>query len=165
MAVIYLALGANLGDRRANLLEALRRLEPEVHVEAVSALYESTPQPPAPPPNYYNAACRAITDFEPLTLLDYIKQIEHAMGREDTGHWGPRPIDIDIVLYEDLVMQTERLTIPHARLRERNFVLQPLLNLDGSLVDPATGEALEEVLRRVGEDGLKRLPDLAWTTG
>jgi 2-amino-4-hydroxy-6-hydroxymethyldihydropteridine diphosphokinase len=161
MAVVYLALGANLGDRRANLIEAMQRLEPAVHVEAVSALYESTPQPPAPPPNYYNAACRATTDLEPMALLDYVKQIEHAMGRENTGHWGPRPIDIDIALYANLVLETERLTIPHARLRERNFVLQPLLDMEPSLVDPTTGEALAGMMDRVGEDGLLRI-ETSW---
>jgi 2-amino-4-hydroxy-6-hydroxymethyldihydropteridine diphosphokinase len=157
MAVVYLALGSNLGDRRANLREALRRLEPEAHVEAVSALYESKPQPPAPPPDYYNAACRVSTSLSPEELLDQIKGIEQAMGRVDTGHWGPRPIDIDIALYDGLVLETERLVIPHARLPERNFVLQPLLDLDATLVHPATGEALSVLLAREGDEGLVRV--------
>jgi len=159
MAVVYLALGSNLGDRRANLVEALRRLEPDVHVEAVSSLYESTPQPPAPPPDYYNAACRATTSLEPLALLDYVKQIEQAMGRIDTGHWGPRPIDIDIALYDDLVLNTERLTIPHPRLPERNFVLHPLLDLDPYLVHPGSGETLADMTASVGQEGLSKLAD------
>jgi 2-amino-4-hydroxy-6-hydroxymethyldihydropteridine diphosphokinase len=151
---IYLALGANLGDRRANMIEALRLLAPEVKVEAVSALYESTPQPPSPGPDYYNAACRVTTSLEPLALLDHIKRIEQQLGRSDTTYWAPRPIDIDIVLYDDVVLTTERLTIPHPRLVERNFVLRPLLDLDAGLVHPVTGDRLADLLSRVGLSGL-----------
>jgi 2-amino-4-hydroxy-6-hydroxymethyldihydropteridine diphosphokinase len=164
MAVVYLALGANLGDRRANLVEALHRLEPELHIDAVSALYESAPQPPSLGPDYYNTACRATTELEPLELLDYVKEIERAMGRVDTGHWGPRPIDIDIALYDDLVFEDERLVIPHPRLAERNFVLQPLLDLNRALMHPVTGEAMSAMLARVGDDGLTRV-ETDWAGG
>jgi 2-amino-4-hydroxy-6-hydroxymethyldihydropteridine diphosphokinase len=164
MAGIYLALGSNLGNRRANLALALRMLEPLVRVEAVSALYESPPQPPAPPPPYLNCACRVVTGLSPLLLLRHVKRIEHTIGRRSAEHWAPRPIDIDIVLFEDETLETEELTIPHPRLAERPFVLQPLLDLDSKLVHPATGERFsaswKEELSRVAEQGWAMPQDL-----
>ncbi len=162
MALVYIALGANLGDRRANLAQALRLLPPDVQVEAVSALYESPPQPPAPPPSYLNAACRATTELAPEALLTYLKGIEATMGRQDTGRWGPRPIDLDIALYDDVVYDGETLQIPHPRLAERAFVLRPLLDIDPSLAHPAMGETLAVLLDRVGEDGLVRIAEPGW---
>ena len=129
---VYIALGSNLGNRRANMAMALRMLEPPARVDAVSGLYESAPQEPAGPPPYYNAVARILTQLAPLDLLDHLKRIERALGRHDTTHWAPRPIDLDIVLYDDLVFQHERLVIPHPRLQERSFVLQPLSDLDPS---------------------------------
>jgi 2-amino-4-hydroxy-6-hydroxymethyldihydropteridine diphosphokinase len=159
---IYLALGTNLGDRRANLARALRLLPPEATVEAVSALYESTPQPPAPPPDYLNAACRIATRLSPEALLGHVKQIEHDMGRRPGERWAPRLIDLDIVVYDDLVLETETLVIPHPRLVERNFVLQPLLDLDPNLAHPATGQRLDALLAQVGTAGLRRIAEPGW---
>jgi 2-amino-4-hydroxy-6-hydroxymethyldihydropteridine diphosphokinase len=161
---IYIALGANLGDRRANLIAALEAMAPLVHVEAVSALYESPPQPPAPPPSYYNAAARVTTELEPEALLHYLKQIEHDHGRRPSVRWAPRPIDLDIALYDNRVFESESLTIPHPRLTERNFVLRPLLDLDADLVHPVTGERLEALLGRVGEEGLVEVEGPQWAS-
>jgi 2-amino-4-hydroxy-6-hydroxymethyldihydropteridine diphosphokinase len=159
---VYLGLGSNLGDRHANLRQALRLLEQVARVDAVSALYESLPQPPAPPPNYYNAACRVVTELRPLELLREVKRIEAEMGRTDGPRWSPRPIDIDIELYDNEIVETDELVIPHPRLLERNFVLQPLLDIDLALVHPVTGERLSEVLARLGYGGLMRLEDSGW---
>ncbi|HEX5370201.1 MAG TPA: 2-amino-4-hydroxy-6-hydroxymethyldihydropteridine diphosphokinase [Dehalococcoidia bacterium] len=159
---IYIALGANLGDRRANLAQALRSLPPEASVEAVSALYESTPQPPAPPPDYLNAACRIATQLDPEALLRHVKQIEHDMGRRPGERWAPRLIDLDIVLYDDLILDTATLVIPHSRLAERNFVLQPLLDLDPGLKHPATGQRLDALLKQTGNGGLRRIAEPGW---
>jgi 2-amino-4-hydroxy-6-hydroxymethyldihydropteridine diphosphokinase len=159
---VYIALGANLGDRRANLAEALRRLEPDIHVEAVSALYESPPQPPAPPPAYLNAACRVTTRLEPRDLLVYLKRIEREMGRETTERWAPRPIDLDIALYDDRIVDEPGLTIPHPRLAERAFVLRPLLDLDPNLTHPATGERLAELLSLVDSMALIETEGIGW---
>ena len=160
---VYIALGANLGDRRANLSEALRRLEPEVHVEAVSALYESPPQPPAPPPAYLNAACRVTTKLEPRPLLDYLKRIERDMGRSDAARWAPRPIDLDIALYDDRVVNDADLVIPHPRMTERAFVLRPLLDLDPELVHPVTGRRLADQLAELDE--ITRVEAVGWHRG
>jgi 2-amino-4-hydroxy-6-hydroxymethyldihydropteridine diphosphokinase len=159
---IYLALGANLGDRRANLIAALQAMPPEVQVDAVSALYESPPQPPAPPPAYLNAAARVSTVLKPEALLAYLKQIEHDLGRRPSERWAPRLIDLDILLYDDRVLETPALQIPHVQLPQRNFVLRPLLDLDPNLTHPVTGERLDVLLERVGEDGLERIEDAAW---
>jgi 2-amino-4-hydroxy-6-hydroxymethyldihydropteridine diphosphokinase len=159
---IYIALGANLGDRRANLIAALDAMPPAVRVDAVSALYESPPQPPAPPPAYLNAAARVDTELEPEALLAYLKQIERDLGRGPSTRWAPRLIDLDIALYHQRLFETDDLEIPHPRLVDRSFVLRPLLDLDPDLSHPATGERLDEVLGRVGEDGLVRVEGRGW---
>ena len=159
---VYIALGANLGDRRANLIAALDAMPPLVRVRALSALYESPPQPPAPPPPYLNAVARVETDLEPEPLLTYLKHIERDLGRELTERWAPRVIDLDIALYDDRVYVSDALQIPHARLGERAFVLRPLLDLDPKLVHSVTGERLDAMLGRVGEEELSRLEESGW---
>jgi 2-amino-4-hydroxy-6-hydroxymethyldihydropteridine diphosphokinase len=159
---IYVALGSNLGNRQANLAMALRMLEPLARVEAVSALYESPPQPPAPPPPYFNAACRIVTGLSPDALLRHLKRIEHLIGRRDTQRWAPRPIDLDIALYDDQVLDDGDLAVPHPRLTERAFVLRPLLDLDPELTHPISGSRLADVLTRVGGDGLVEVAPAAW---
>ena len=176
---VYLALGSNLGNREANLGLALHMLAPLVRVEAVSPLYESEPQllpsegshaPQAHPervqtmvsPAYLNAACRVVTGLGAPLLLRHVQSIEQLIGRRAAERWAPRPIDIDIVLYDDLSVAEAELVLPHPRLEERAFVLRPLLDLDRDLVQPRTGERLAVCLDRVGEAGLKRVRDAGW---
>jgi 2-amino-4-hydroxy-6-hydroxymethyldihydropteridine diphosphokinase len=159
---IYVALGSNLGNRQANLTMALRMFEPLARIEAVSALYESPPQPPAPPPPYLNAACRIVTGLSPDALLRHLKRMEHLIGRRDSQRWAPRPIDLDIALYDDRVLDDGDLTVPHPRLAERAFVLRPLLDLDPELTHPASGERLADLLARVGSDGLVEVAAAGW---
>ena len=159
---IYVAMGSNLGNRQANMAMALRMFEPLARVEAVSALYESPPQDPAPPPSYYNAACRIVTGLTPESLLRHLKRIEHLMGRRGTERWTPRPIDLDIALYNDKVLESETLSLPHPRLVERAFVLRPLLDLDPALTHPATGQRLADVLAGLGGDGLVEVASAGW---
>lgn len=131
MSGIYIALGSNLGDRRANIARAVELLPPEVEVEAISPIYESAPQPPAPPPAYFNAVCRVRTQLSPEALLAHLKQIEAKMGRRQrpAERWAPRVIDLDLILYNDETMELPSLTLPHPRMRERAFVLVPLRDL------------------------------------
>jgi 2-amino-4-hydroxy-6-hydroxymethyldihydropteridine diphosphokinase len=129
MSGIYIALGSNLGDRRANLARALELLEPQVSVEAVSPIYESKPQSPAPPPAYLNAVCLVTTALEPHALLTHLKAIEGKMGRRAAERWAPRIIDLDLILYNDEIIETPTLTVPHPRMHEREFVMQPLRDL------------------------------------
>lgn len=159
---IYVAMGSNLGNRQANLAMALRMFEPLARVETVSALYESPPQPPAPPPPYLNAACRIVTGLSPDALLRHLKRIEHLIGRRDAQRWAPRPIDLDIALFDDQVLDGDDLTVPHPRLTERAFVLRPLLDLDPDLTHPASGERLADVLARVGSDSLVEIAPVGW---
>jgi 2-amino-4-hydroxy-6-hydroxymethyldihydropteridine diphosphokinase len=161
---IYLGLGANLGDRRANLTRALQMLPPAVRVDAVSALYESPPQPPAPPPAYLNAACRVTTELSAQELIALTQAIQSALGRTDTTHWAPRPIDIDILLYDDLRIDESELTVPHPRIVQRAFVLQPLLDLDPALVHPVTGLTIEAHLRALGAYELTQVAGPGWHT-
>src|SRR5262245_23808011 len=112
MTGVYIGLGSNLGNRRANLVMALGMLEPIVRVDAVSALYESQPQPPSPPPAYLNAAARVTTGLSPLLLMRHLKLIEKSMGRHDPIHWSPRPIDLDILLFNEELIQGDELVVP-----------------------------------------------------
>ncbi len=147
------------------MVRALQMLPPQVLVEAVSSLYESPPQPPAPPPSYYNAAARVITSLEPEALLRHLKRIERRLGREDRERWAPRPIDLDIALYDHLVLDTDTLTIPHPRIAERAFVLRPLLDLDANLTHPVTGKRLGALLGALGEQNLGIIGGPTWAKG
>jgi 2-amino-4-hydroxy-6-hydroxymethyldihydropteridine diphosphokinase len=159
---IYVAMGSNLGNRQANLAMALRMFEPLARVEAVSALYESPPQEPAPPPPYLNAACRIVTGLAPEPLLRHLKRIEHLIGRRGTERWAPRPIDLDIALYNDQVFESEGLTVPHPQLAARAFVLQPLLDLDQGLTHPATGERLADLLTKLAQATFVEVAPMGW---
>ncbi len=128
MARAWLSLGANLGDAPANLAEAVRRIGEAdgVAVVAQSGMITTKPWGKTDQPDFLNLALEINTALEPLPLLDALQAIEAVMGRERLEHWGPRLIDIDIVAYERLEMDTARLTLPHRYAHERDFVLDPL---------------------------------------
>ncbi|WP_127752933.1 2-amino-4-hydroxy-6-hydroxymethyldihydropteridine diphosphokinase [Devosia sp. 1566] len=128
MARAWLSLGANLGDAPANLAEAVRRIGEAdgVAVVAQSGMITTKPWGKTDQPDFLNLALEINTALEPLPLLDALQAIEAVMGRERLEHWGPRVIDIDIVAYERLEMDTARLTLPHRYAHERDFVLDPL---------------------------------------
>jgi 2-amino-4-hydroxy-6-hydroxymethyldihydropteridine diphosphokinase len=156
MPTVYLGLGANLGKRRETIDAALARLadHPAICVCAVSALIETAPVGgPAGQPNYLNGAAAIETNLDPAALLAELKRIEHDLGRRDGPRWGPRPIDLDILLYGDLALASPDLTIPHPRLRERRFVLEPLAEIAPDAIDPVTGLAVRALLARLDADG------------
>lgn len=156
MPVVYLGLGTNLGDRESNLREAVRRLnEAGVRVLALSPLYKSIPMGYRDQPDYLNAACRVETDLIPRDLLRVAKDIEAAMGRRPAFRNAPRPIDIDILFYDDLVLNTPDLIIPHPRLAERAFVLVPLADLAPDLRHPVLGHTVETLLITVDRAGVR----------
>lgn len=127
MATVYLSLGANLGDREKNIRTALALLtDAGVNVLKVSSLIETVPQGGPPQGLFLNAAARAETSLSPQAVLQVIHSIEGQLGRVRTVKNGPRPIDIDILFYDDVSMNTPELTIPHPRINERDFVLGPL---------------------------------------
>jgi len=133
MADVFLSLGSNIGDRAANLSEAVRRLgaEPGIKVVALSALYRTKPVGPVAQDDFVNGAVRVETTLEPEDLMRRCLAIEAGMGRDRANslRWGPRLIDIDIILYGNLTLKTEMVEVPHPRFAERAFVLVPLAEL------------------------------------
>lgn len=138
----YIGLGSNLGDRKAFLRRALERLraEPEIDVTAVSSVRETDPVGLVDQPRFLNAAARIETDLAPRELLDRMLAAERALGRRRDGpRFGPRTIDLDLLLYGDEEIEEPGLIVPHPRLAERRFVLEPLHELDPGLVVPRRG--------------------------
>jgi 2-amino-4-hydroxy-6-hydroxymethyldihydropteridine diphosphokinase len=130
LATIFLGLGSNLGDRAKNLKRAVEELSREgITVSKISRTIETEPVGGPPQGKYLNAVLKATTTKPPQVLLTSLKSIEKRLGRKRTVRNGPRPIDIDILLYDDLKMKTPLLTIPHPRMFERDFVLKPLAEL------------------------------------
>jgi 2-amino-4-hydroxy-6-hydroxymethyldihydropteridine diphosphokinase len=128
----YLSLGSNLGDRLIFLREALHFLETHDHVDlaAISSIYETDPIGLPEQPAFLNIAVRVATTLSPLELLHLCQQAENHFQRDRTVHWGPRTLDIDLLTYEDITIDTPELTLPHPRMNEREFVQIPLLELE-----------------------------------
>jgi 2-amino-4-hydroxy-6-hydroxymethyldihydropteridine diphosphokinase len=152
---VFLGLGSNLGDRQMNLFRAMHLLEPEVSIESVSSLYETEPWGVHEQPSYLNCALAANTDLTPHKLLVKLKSIEKEMGRQPTFRYGPRLVDLDILLYDELIMSTDELTIPHPRMLERGFVLVPLAEIAGSLIHPISKLSIRQLESDVKKDGVK----------
>ncbi len=151
---IFLGLGSNLGDRQSNLLEALHRLREKITIRSVSSCYETEPVGYLDQPRFLNVVCSGTTSLSPRELFRFIKGIEKKMGRRPTVRYGPRPIDIDILFYDDLVLDEPDLVIPHPRLAERAFVLVPLAEIAPQQVHPTLHMTSEELLARVDRDGV-----------
>jgi 2-amino-4-hydroxy-6-hydroxymethyldihydropteridine diphosphokinase len=167
MAAAYVALGANAGNREANLRMALRGITRMARVEAVSSLYESEPDVPGwegpPQPPYYNAVCRIETGLEPLPLLRFLKALEEEIGRRPAAQrFAPRPIDLDLLLYEGRVIEGEGLTVPHPRMAERAFVLQPLAEIAPEVRHPLSGETAASMAKAAGDKGLRAIAGPGW---
>jgi 2-amino-4-hydroxy-6-hydroxymethyldihydropteridine diphosphokinase len=146
MRLGYLGLGSNVGDRRANLQAAVEDLWVHgVAVLASSSVYETEPVGAVlDQRDFYNACVRVETELEPEPLLDACKAVERALGRAPGGvRHGPRPIDVDLLLLEDLRYESERLRLPHREVTTRRFVLVPLLELDPAIEVPGTGRAAD----------------------
>lgn len=149
--IVYLGLGSNLGDREANLRRALELLSANVKVAKVSPTYDTAPVGNTDQPRFLNLVCEAKTPLSPPHLLGFIKDIETKMGRVNGPPNSPRPIDIDILFYGDLVLETSALVIPHPHLTERVFVLAPLADIAPDFKHPVSGKTVWQMLR-----GLKR---------
>jgi len=155
MSITYLGLGSNLGDRAANLRAAVSALPPEVSVLAESAVYETPPWGVEDQPGFLNMALKAETNLAPAALRDHVKSIEHEVGRTETFRWGPRVIDIDILLYDDRIVDIPKLVIPHAQMHKRPFVLVPMASIAPDVVHPALGLSMRELLQYVDTSGIK----------
>ena len=162
MTRVFLGLGANVGNRTRNLLLALRLLEPQCRVVAVSSLYRSEAvvlEGQAPGPDYENAVCEVETELPPGELLALAKEIEREIGRRPAPRWAPRPIDIDILLYGDQTSDTPELTVPHPLLHERGFVLAPLAELAPEARHPVLGLSIGEIAEDADFAGLAHLAE------
>jgi 2-amino-4-hydroxy-6-hydroxymethyldihydropteridine diphosphokinase len=148
---VYLALGSNLGDRRANLLAAVGRLPPLLTVLTISSTYETAPAYVTDQPDFLNLVLSGWVDSEygsPRALLRYLKAIEFDMGRQAGQRYGPRLIDLDILLYGDEFIAEPDLVVPHPHLTERAFVLVPLAEIAPELIVPGQSETVSALARR-----------------
>ena len=155
---VYLALGANLGDRHSKLLQALQHIRARASIEKVSSCYETKPVGYLPQPDFLNMTCLITTELSPHELLRFLKQIERQMGRQASFRNAPRPIDIDILFYDNLVLESPELTIPHPHMGERAFVLVPLAEIAADAVHPILHLTVAEMLQRVDKEGVDPIP-------
>jgi len=154
----FLALGSNIGDREANLRDAVDRLaSDEIHVLRRSSLYETAPQEMLDQPSFLNAVVEVETSLLPMQLLARIREIEREMGRQRIAPKGPRNIDIDILFYGRTVITTQELEVPHPRLAQRRFVLEPLAEIAPDFRHPVTGKTASEILAALEPQGVRRL--------
>jgi len=150
MSSAYIGLGANLGDRRATLLQACVSLGSLGEVMAVSPVYETEPVGFADQPRYLNAAARLETDLQPDVLLRGLHGIENELGRVRTFPNAPRTIDLDLLLYDDAVIETSDLMVPHPRVHKRAFVLVPLHDIAPDFIHPQSKISIGALLERLG---------------
>ena len=158
MSTVYLSLGTNLGERRRNLEQAVVGVQQWMAITAVSCLYETKPWGLTDQPDFLNMCLAAATDVSPHDLLDFCKQLEDQIGREKTVRWGPRLLDLDILVYDDLILDDERLTIPHPHIEERAFVLTPLAEIAPALIHPVSGQTVATLAEQVDAGGVEPLP-------
>lgn len=153
---VYLALGTNLGDRLANLKQAISSLTPQLEVKAKSQVYETPPWGFEDQPKFLNQAVKATTYLDPEPLLKHLKRLEVALGRKESFPNGPRLIDIDVLFYDDLILNKPSLAIPHPRLHERGFVLLPLMEIAPDLVHPVHKKSVREMAASCDVTGIEK---------
>jgi len=155
---VILALGTNLGQRRANLQLALDTLGEVLTIEAVSPIYETEPWGFTDQPDFFNACLLGLTKLSPHDLLDTCKSIEQRLGRQAGSKWGPRLIDIDMIFYGQLILDNGKLKIPHPQLDQRAFVLAPLADIAPDWSHPESNQSVADLLENVDESTVRRLP-------
>lgn len=156
---VYLSLGSNVDSKRENIKKALSLLDNDKNIEVAhtSSLYETKPWGYIDQPNFYNCVSQINTNYEPIELLRLIKTIETKMGRIKNKKWGPRIIDIDIILFENIILNSNDLIIPHPWMEKRAFVLFPLMELNNEIVHPISKRGIAEFAEAVGERKLKKI--------
>ena len=154
--IVYLGLGSNLGERARNLEESLERIAELARIEKKSRIYETEPWGLKNQPNFLNQVVRVKSGLKPLELLSALKNIEKTMGRKKSVKYGPRLIDLDILFYDDLVMKTDKLTIPHPLLTQRAFVLVPLNEIAPNHLHPVEGKKIKELNESIDQRSIWR---------
>ncbi|MDG2914759.1 2-amino-4-hydroxy-6-hydroxymethyldihydropteridine diphosphokinase [Bisgaard Taxon 10/6] len=156
MAVAYIALGSNLNTPAEQLNTAVKAIAalPQTSVEKVSSYYGSKPMGPQDQPDYVNAVLQIQTELSPPALLDELQRIENEQGRVRLRRWGERTLDLDILLYDNLEMQSERLTIPHYDMQNREFVIVPLAEIAPERILP-DGKTVAELMRNFAHHQMK----------
>jgi len=152
MTMVYLALGSNVGDSRQHINQAAGLLSTVLRDMKQAPVYLSKAVGYTDQPDFFNTAVSGLTDLKPAGLLAKIKDIESQVGRTPTFPHGPREIDIDIILYGNTVLETDKLALPHPGFRDRDFVLRPLLDLEPSLTDPETGQTIGSLLAKINSN-------------
>ena len=161
MADVFLGIGSNEGNREDNIKKALALLQDDkgIKIKAVSSLYETKALGESQQPDFVNCVVEIKTDYEPRDVLTVVKSIEKKLGREPHTHMLPRTMDIDILLYDNIDLDSMELRIPHSRLRTRRFVLEPLLEIDANLRHPETDELLSDCLEEVKSQKMIKILD------
>ncbi|MDX1435455.1 MAG: 2-amino-4-hydroxy-6-hydroxymethyldihydropteridine diphosphokinase [Anaerolineales bacterium] len=152
---VFLGLGTNLGDRAANLEAARGALKPDIAFMAASPVYETAPWGYQDQPSFLNQVLEARTALLPLDLLGRLKNIERGLGRQESFRYGPRLIDIDILLYGKLIFESPELQIPHPAMQDRAFVLVPLADLAPDLVHPKLHKTISDLLGETDPSGVE----------
>ena len=158
MTAAYIALGSNLQDPATQLRNAVAALNklPDTRVERTSSIYRSAPAGPVAQAHYLNAVLLLTTTLPPGQLLDALQQIEQEQGRVRSVRWGPRTLDLDILLYGDQRIDSPRLTVPHPAMRQRNFVLYPLLEISGANLLLPDGTVLDTLVAACPGNSLEK---------
>ena len=146
MSIVYISIGSNLGNRQKNCLKAIEILkESGQKVGRQSSMHETKPWGIEEQPEFINMAVELETELQPIELLDLLKNIEIEMGREKTVKWGPRLIDLDILLYDNKIIDEDSLKIPHPLMHERLFVLEPLSEIAGEVIHPVLQKKIKDL--------------------
>ncbi|MEM0911309.1 MAG: 2-amino-4-hydroxy-6-hydroxymethyldihydropteridine diphosphokinase [Pseudomonadota bacterium] len=158
---VYIGLGSNLQSPKQHVIQALQEIHgtQEIFIQACSHLYESVPMGPQDQPNFINAVCKVATSLTPLALLDKVQEIEERHKRvRNNEKWGPRTLDLDLLLYNQLKIEEPRLKVPHYGMHERQFVLIPMFEIEPDMIMP-DGRSLASWINLCELSGLKRLED------
>src|SRR3989304_2671569 len=153
MSIVYLGLGSNMGDRADNICKALELLSEHMQVDRTSSFYETEPSGYRHQAMFLNAVCRASSNLSPGEVLTLAQEMERKLGREPSFRNAPRPIDIDILMYDNKVIAEPDLSVPHPRLKERAFVLVPLAEIAPELVHPEEGNTMKHLVSQAGGKG------------
>jgi 2-amino-4-hydroxy-6-hydroxymethyldihydropteridine diphosphokinase len=154
MCVAYIGFGSNIGDRSKHIQNAIHALSKTggISLQKISSVYKTDPVGYEAQAQFLNGAASIQTSLSPLSLLHTLKNIETLIGRQHRIHWGPREIDLDILIYGDLRLQTEKLVVPHSEMHLRRFVLVPLAEIAPDLVHPVFQETIQTLLERLEDD-------------